>query len=196
MSRKPPIIEKLPKLKIRELLQLWRNCVTYLADPNKAKMHKDARLVIDAINKEWLQRGKKPLEGDEFFDWPSTDANRGNGGIDTQGWLLEGLLKVMGYKVGMDGLAQNLRQRILAEIFSATLPPVFPDAYFLECGRPESSQRLKKMAETIAALTRNARRRGKILDVAIKSWEQDLEFLYYEYYVEKFHFGWPSTQAA
>ena len=57
-----------------------------------------------------------------------------------------------------------------------------------------SAQRLRKLAETIAALTRNAkRRRDSIMATAIEHWEQDLEFLYYEFYVEKFYFGWPTT---
>ena len=29
---------------------------------------------------------------------------------------------------------------------------------------------------------------------AIKDWEQDLEFLYMEYYVSRFHFAWPDSK--
>jgi hypothetical protein len=51
------------------------------------------------------------------------------------------------------------------------------------------------MAETIAALTRNARRRrDQKMNAAIRDWEMDLDFLYWEYYVEKFKFDWPNSK--
>jgi hypothetical protein len=49
------------------------------------------------------------------------------------------------------------------------------------------------MAETIASFVRNAkRRRDAHMGSAIKDWEADLEFLYFGYYVDRFHFAWPS----
>lgn len=191
------MIKRLSGIKIRDLIQVWRNCVAILADPAKSKHHFDARRVIDAVNKEWARRGREPLKGDEYFTWPSTEATGGDGSVDARNWLSEGVLKEMGYKVGStDGLAQNLRQKILAEVFQCTIPPLFPANYIAEWGPPGTSQRLRKMAETLAAFTRNARRRGSRMGTAVAHWEQDLEFLYYEYYVEKFYFAWPSTQAA
>lgn len=188
------VVETLPSLKIREMIQLWQNCVQYLSDPSRSKMHGEAKRVIAAISKEWERRGKQPLNGDEHFEWPSTDAKAGNGYIDTSDWLSEGFLKLVGYRVGRtDGLSQNYRQKILSEVFRSHLPPVFPKMYIAEWGPPETAKRLQKMAETIAALTRNARRRGSLMEAAVNHWEKDLEFLYYEFYVEKFHFGWPST---
>ena len=60
--------------------------------------------------------------------------------------------------------------------------------------RLRAAARLKKMAETIAALARNAKRRNNAsLDQAIRDWEHDLSFLYHTYYVGHFGFGWPST---
>lgn len=188
------VTDIVPTLKIRELIQLWQNCVRYLSDPAQHKKHREANDVIAAISKEWERRGRQPLNGDEHFEWPSTDARAGKRYINTSDWLSEGFLSLVGYRVGRnEGLSLSYRQRILSEVFRSHLPPVFPKEYIEEWGAPESSKRLQKMAETIAALTRNARRRGSLMETAIKHWEKDLEFLYYDFYVEKFHFGWPST---
>ena len=192
----PRIIEKLPKMKIKDTMQLWNNCIENIADKKRRKMHSDARAILDAISVEWIRRGKTPPDPAEFFNWPSTEASAGRGGINTHEWLEEGLLKYMGYRVGgTEGLSKAVRERILVEIFQGGIPPVFPHEYLNEWSDSGTPQRLKKLAETIAALTRNAkRRRDSRMATAVMHWEQDLEFLYYEYYVEKFHFGWPSTE--
>ena len=68
------------------------------------------------------------------------------------------MLKFMGYKVGnADGETPAVRQRILAEIFSDPIPPAFLDFDIKECGSPGSAVRLRTLAETVAALARNAR---------------------------------------
>ena len=181
-------------MKVREIIDLWLNCNRYLADSEKRKMHAEAQHILDAISQEWLRRQALHLPDDEYFDWPTTEAPVGKGGIDTQRWLQQGLLGFMGYQVGSSGLAQKVRQQILTAIFDGVLPPVFPPRYLAKFGQPESSRRLQGMAETIAQLTINAKRRGSIMDVAVRHYEQDLDFLYWEYYVEKFSFAWPSTR--
>ncbi len=99
----------------------------------------------------------------------------------------------MGYHVGIaKGLNSAYRERILSEIFVMVIPPVFFQDYMTEWSAPGTSMRLQKMAETIAALTRNARRRRDArMQSAIKDWESDLEFLYFNYYVGHFRFVWP-----
>jgi hypothetical protein len=73
---------------------------------------------------------------------------------------------------------------MLDQIFQSQIPPVFPSVYLNEWGQPRSVKRLKKMAETIAALTRNAkRRRDSRMKTAIRDCENDLNYLYHEYYV-------------
>jgi len=190
------VIKNLPSMKLKDVRQLWFNAIAVLADDRKSKKHADARRIVDAIRKEWERRQKLPGDPSDFFEWPSTEASGGDGSIDARGWLPDGMLKCMGYKVGAnEGLPRSLRQRILDEIFGGPIPPMFPLDYLSQWGAPGSAQRLRKMAETIAALTRNAkRRRDAKMATAIDHWEQDLEHLYYEYYVEKFHFGWPSTE--
>jgi hypothetical protein len=191
----PKIVAQIPKMKIRETVNLWQNAIRILEDPKQKSQHSSARKVLNAIGAEWERRRRTPLEEDDRFDWPSTHADPGSGFPDTDDWIQEGVLQYMGYRVGdTDGERQAIRQRILSEIFSGSIPPVFPRQYLDEWGQPSSVGRLRKLAETIAALTRNAkRRRDDTMRSAIRDWERDLEFLYYEYYVGKFHFAWPSS---
>ena len=151
---------------------------------------------VDAINAEWNRRKRNPPRVDDFFEWPSTEAEPGKRTkVDTDDWIQEGVLKFMGYQVGSsNGLSSNLRRRILEQIFEGTLPPVFPPFYLDQWGGPKSAVRLQKMAESIAAFTRNAKRkRTAKLWGAIKDWESDLRFLYEHYYINHFYFSWPSS---
>ena len=94
------IIQNLPKMKIKDMMQLWKNAVTILSDKKKKKMWPNARKVLDAISEEWSRRIREPIDPDNFFIWPSTEANLGDGTISTREWLPEGVLHYMGYKVG------------------------------------------------------------------------------------------------
>lgn len=185
-----------PGMKVRNMVTMFQNCSRILADPSKAPMHERARMLIAAINSEWLERRLNRVQLGDRFTWPSTDARSGQGGLSTEEWIKEGLLQFMGYKVGLNSYSTaRWRERLLSEIFACHVPPVFPDEYIQAWGEPRSVGRLRKLAETLAAFTRNARRRRDAhMDSAIKDWESDLEFLYYEYYVGKFNFAWPTTK--
>ena len=89
---------------------------------------------------------------------------------------------------------QEIRRCILEYAFECDLPPVNDPAYHEEWGGPRTAQRLYKLANTLATLTRNAKRRDAVsLARAINDWEHDLLFLRARYYVDFFHFGWPAT---
>ena len=76
---------------------------------------------------------------------PSTEAPGGRGTLDTRGWLQEGLLAFMDYRVGStNGAPTRTRRALLAAIFTGHLPPVFPPDYLDEWGQPGSAVRLKK----------------------------------------------------
>lgn len=182
-------------MKMSELMNLWRNALRIRSNDKDKFRHSQADKIIRKINEEWERRGKMPRNPEGYFDWPGTDAKSGLGGIQTENWLKTGLLNFMGYKVGeTDGEPRHVRQRILTEIFSGPLPPVFEQSYLEKWADPSSAGRLHQLAETIAALTRNAkRRRDAKMNAAIRDWEADLEFLHDEYYVGKFRFGWPTS---
>lgn len=61
-------------------------------------------------------------------------------------------------------------------------------------GRPNSVERLEKMARTLATFARNQKQRldGGSAD-AIRDYEADLQILHDTYYVGHFGFGWPRT---
>lgn len=189
------VLELIPTMPMPKLVKLWQNCIGYLADEQYKSRWDLSRRVIDAINLEWERRQiELPLD-DDYFEWPDITAFDGDGSI-TGGWLKEGLLVFMGYHVGNTrGVSTNKRHRILTEVFNGAVPPVFPRSYVESWSTAASSHRLKKMAETLASFVRNAkRRRDSRFETAIDQWTIDLEYLYAEYYVGKFHFSWPRTR--
>lgn len=188
------MISTLGTMKLIDTIQLWRNCLTLLGNEKKASQHGPARKLLAAIGREWERRRIRP-NPDDFFRWPSTEASSGKKAISTEAWLVEGMLQYVGYKVGRtEGLPSSSRRMILREVFRGTLPPAFPPDYMDKWGQPSTALRLKQTAETLASFTRNARRRRDTrMEVAIRDWEQDLLFLYEEFYVGHFHFGWPET---
>ena len=68
--------------------------------------------------------------------------------------------------------------------------------YVNSWGGAKTGARLKKMAQSIAAFCRSARRRDEDgNDLAIEEWEEDLDWLKTTYYDGKFdrQFKWPET---
>ena len=133
----------------------------------------------------------------ETFQWPKTEAEPGEQPIGQTDWPQLGMLRFLGYSVGQNGELRTTRQRILRELFyKLDLPKVENQAYVDEWGAPESGARLRKMAQSIAAFCRGARRRDEFtLSVAIEEWEEDLAWLKTTYYDGKFdrQFQWPET---
>lgn len=195
-KHRPRIINNIPEMPIRKTITLWENCISILESSKKHKLHVEARIIIATLNKEWEIRTTKERNSDDYFSWPTIEAELGDGSISTGMWLKEGMLKHMGYKVGrVDGKGDKTRKKILSEVFHGILPPVLPRKYMKEWHHPGTSHRLKKMAETIAAFIRNAKRRhDSRMDIAIDQWEHDLDYLYYQYYVGKFYFSWPTAK--
>ncbi len=108
-------------------------------------------------------------------------------------WPKIGILQAVGYRVGDKGLFKNERQKILNEVYKNQLPLVESQSYMDEWGSPKSSQRLYKIAYTIAALVRNAKRKTRAdMRCAISEWESDLSWLRDKYYVDMM-WDWPST---
>jgi hypothetical protein len=106
----------------------------------------------------------------------------------------KGLLKEFGYKVGINGLPESQRRQILDHIYDKRLDFNDNSTYLKEWGEPQSDKRLQKIAESIAAFSRNAKRRNiKSLSKAIQDWEADLAYLKKTYYNGRFTFQWPHT---
>ena len=147
------LIPKLPSMKPHDIARLFINSVSNLADPAKAELHDATHQLLDAISEEWRRR-EKLGNPDDYFQWPSTEADRGNGGFSGENWPAEGLLKFMGYTVGAtQGERVAVRELILERVFSGHLPRLGRRRTCWS-GDPKMAPRLRKMAETIAALTR------------------------------------------
>ena len=131
------------------------------------------------------------------FIWPTTNAPVGVGSQDLSEDVFkyeEGLLKLYGYKVGVNSLPKNQRRQILDDVFLHSLPSIDNVSYLNEWGQPGTAKRLKKLAESIAAFTRNAKRRNAgVFAKAIQDWEADLAYLKCTYYNERLNFQWPRT---
>jgi len=176
----------LPNKTDHELLGLWRNLIRYYD-----KQPNECEVALARVQAEWQRRAAAT---DAAFAWPSTLAVGGDGRLDGSGWLTDGMLAALGYRVGaMQGASLQERRLILKGVFIGPLPPVGSFAYYESWGQARSSRRLEKLAETIAAFVRNAKRKSSDMSAAISDWEADLDFLFHEYYVGYFRFGWPSV---
>jgi hypothetical protein len=145
-------------------------------DEDVARAFGEAHPALEYLSNCWLA-------------WPSTFVSRSGGG----GLLLEspelGMLRYMGYKVGERGLPAAERRAILAEVFSSKLENINSPEYMQGWGRPKSKERLKKMADSMAAFCQSQKRKGN--DLAASHYEEDLRWLYKNYYSGRFKFKWP-----
>jgi|GEM_PF-1391342 len=192
----PNALKKIGDLGLDELVTMRQNANRLLSKPDQKGSHEKAQTVIDRVTAELDRRftGEHP---DDYFRWPTTEAPGGNGSLTLDKSEKEGMLAYLEYHVGRTlGHSSRIRQSTLTRVFECSLPPVFDEVYLRTWGPNGSAQRLQKMAESIAAFTRNAKHRNPdVLDEAIRQWEQDLNFLHERYYVGKFHFdfAWPTT---
>lgn len=127
--------------------------------------------------------------------WPRTDAPQGYGEIsDPEHWPQTGLLAFLGDRVGQSGVEESSRRDILDYVYISKLPNVNSPDYMAEWSSASSWPRLRKMAESIAAFTRNAKRKNTPeLKTSIDEWQSDLDYLKLEYYVGRYDFSWPRT---
>jgi hypothetical protein len=152
----------------------------------------DPFAVLANVNEFGLERAIAMQQ--ESFKWPSAAASPGSVDLGDVPWPKVGLLKHLGYTVGMAGKAEKSRQRILDRVYQDAVPQVISKAHMKEWGSPRTGPRLKKMADCIAAFVRNAKRREEsVMTVAIAHWEADLRYLKREYYDGRYDFPWPDT---
>ncbi len=177
-----------------ELLNSWRENIVRLAPGNQTNAFRAlASDLTEAIEGEWKRRAILARLDPEHFKWPSTASSPGNGEYSISEFS-EGVLGYLGYHVGKSGEANVAHRQIkLARIFEGYLPPINGPDYMRQWGEPGQPVRLRKMAESIAYVIRTKRHMSADYSVAIEHWEEDLQYLYEQYYVERFGFGWPRT---
>ena len=132
-------------------------------------------------------------------DWPGTEPlprkGTGEGVFDIPE---KGPLKRLRYKVGMNGASIRVRRRALRRAFelpAEDLPGTYTSTYLSEWGTRKSSQRLQKMANSIAYNCQSAYNKPSDMSVAIEHWERDLAWLKKEFYNPlTFSFTWPQSR--
>jgi len=160
-----------------QLFEEYRDCIRRLG-PKPYKVREVIKFK-DAILAEWAHR-RIESQLDEYFHWPMTVAPMGLTGIKSFNSPENGMLAAFGYHVGKTSALDTFARRtILDDIFSIQLPPLVSAQYMQEWAEPRTPTRLKKLAYTLAALTRNEKRRG--LTVAPSERESDFAYLYSEY---------------
>lgn len=140
----------------------------------------------------WKDR-ESQVEGDEpNWPWPITwPSQEGGGSFGTFGAENSGLW-LCGYRVGKtNGLADQERQDFLDYFLREALPPVVSAYHGDQYGEPGSEERLRKMANVLAANCRNFRRNdADRYQHAISDYERDLSYLKETYYRAGM-FPWP-----
>ena len=189
--------ESIRYLDHEEIVKRWIHAVSVMSDEHQENKHGHTRKIIDSIGGEWKKQREhlnKLQKTMDFFRWPITDAPPGTRSLSVDS-PERGMLAYLGYRVGQKRKLSRERRHILLEIFNGELPPLNSWSYLSEWGTPKSVDRLKKMAESIATFTRNAKRkRGADMADAVSDWEDDLSFLKEELYVGRFGFAWPPTE--
>jgi hypothetical protein len=157
------------------LLRQLQNVFRILAKPD-SELREKAQKLRKEISCTWRNQAAHG----KWFPWPTTVACRGGRGLRGVDWRPQGMLGVLGYHVGeTQPTRQEIRRCILEYAFECDLPPVNDPAYNEEWGEPRTAQRLYKLADTLAALIRNAKRRDAVsMERAVNDWERDLLFLY------------------
>ena len=144
---------------------------------------------------------KEPPPPDEIeWPWPINEPPDGAGGGRSHGIPFANkfsVLEMLGYTVGKtQGLAPAGRKRFLNLFFRNELPGSVEKCFPGNYGTLGSQMRLLKMANVIAAHTRNAKRNDREkCRFAIEDWEEDLEYLKTTYYDKgRFAFPWPEIE--
>ncbi len=188
---------ELPSMSLKRILECME------ASSQRFNMVKGKKKLTEQINaiavgshvmEECVRRGYITYDGESGgFHWPTTKAPGGNGSLVLRELPKIGPLNELGYQVGKGARGPAQRHRLLTKAFLEDLPRV---QGVEDWGANDSSQRLQKMAVSIAAFARNAKRRSSASWAeAILQWENDLEYLRVNHYVGRFDGVWvfPST---
>ena len=128
-----------------------------------------------------------------WFGWISTFVKLGDSGevlfIDAP---KTGVLGYLGYTVEQKAnLSPSERRTILTQVFKSKLPNINSAEYMQEWGNPNSKERLKKMADSLAWFCRSQKKKGN--DNAASRYEEDLKWLRKTFYNERYNFHWAQS---
>ena len=159
------ILSNIPNMDDNALARLMNNARAMLV---KSPENQDAAKVIEYIEVEWQKRLHLFQSGKYKASTPEN-----------------GVLSIVGYKVGNDGGKLRARRQILDYIMSGTLPPVGSPAYIAEWGEPLTRKRYVKLHRVIRVLASSGQTLGT-MEKAVSDWEDDLLYLEQEW-APRFH---------
>jgi hypothetical protein len=132
-----------------------QNVFRVLCKPEHALWEEALELRLE-ISARWSSYAAQ----NQWFPWPTTSAPPSARKLKGIEWRPYGMPSFLGYHVGeTEPTPLKMRWGILEYAFECHLPPLISPAYYLEWGGRLIAQRLRKTANTLAALTRNAKRR-------------------------------------
>jgi hypothetical protein len=175
----------------------WNDAMK-LVEISRELLYRDRRAAMELLDRVTTRMAELLSQRDQFL-WPSTETQDGNYALDAEVFKHDtSPLSAMGYRVGMKGPADEDRQSILERAYMGTIPPVNNADYMTRWARPQTAQRLQRMAELLAANIRNQKKRGAAASqLAILEWERDLAYLKTSFYDGRYDrtsvFIWPDT---
>ena len=150
------------EMTIERQIILRRNCVAFIAQgKGTEERRKIAQQRIDRINAHW----------EELVQFAEENQ------IQPHMLPERGMMAVMGYHVGNDGVAKMKRREILGEVIEEPLPFVHTPMYMREWGAPNSHRRVDKVCSFFHGEINKPRGNARDFERAIKEWEDDLEFV-------------------
>lgn len=187
----PELPSSVEAARLLDWMRSWRTSHWPLPDRAMARFLSE---FLGAVAAGEFRSNIRLVDG-SYFRWPSTYAEASaevRRSID-EPMQPVGVLKASGYVVGNSGLSPSERRQILAAIYKEALTVRLDRGYLAEWGRPQSAIRLRKLANTIAALTRNMKRKRS--DAAsVEHWQADLDYLKRTFYDGVYDFRWPSLR--
>jgi hypothetical protein len=152
---------------------------------------------FNALKETRRPQNIKLIDDMGYFSWPQiflnncSQTNLGNFGD----FVEEGVLCTHGYNARINGPSEMQRRKILDKVFNEQLrlPKDCADDYTKNWGAPNTSTRLHKMAQSLAAFRRQQKYRQSPSKQAIDKWGSDLDYLRHTYYAQfKKTFSWPA----
>lgn len=148
----------LRKMSDSALEQMYRNCIEAIVRDKPTKATAETRL--EEINAVWQARLGAATAGQYKADSPEV-----------------GVLKTIGYRVGLDGLPLSGRRLRLDYVMSGVLPFVGSPTHMHEWGEPLSPVRYRKLHRVLAGFATSAKSQGPHMVHAAEDWTEDLAYI-------------------
>jgi hypothetical protein len=152
----PTIVELIPRMTDRELLNVFENATRKLSENKNVAAAESA---LSAIESEWKKRLDGARAKPHRQDSPSV-----------------GMLATLGYRVGAtNGETKAARRRILKHVLEGHLPLVSSPGYTDEWGLPNSTKRYSKLIQFLESQLNNPANREH--ERAMIEWSEDLDWV-------------------